>query len=140
MKSLLLQIWHDERGFVNSAELILIATLAIIGVIVGIATFRDGLNQELADTGAAVGQINQSYDVQLNASVNQNPNVGPVVTVVGQQVTVSRVFNNTVSVETSFNNFEYNDETDLGDGQDTANLPPPGITSISAPIEEGQTP
>jgi len=55
------RLWTDDAGFVISAELVLIAAILVIGLLVGLATVRDQLVQELADIAAAVTQTNQSY-------------------------------------------------------------------------------
>ena len=70
---LLNALWRDEAGVMNSAELILISTLLIIGSIVGLATFRDQVVQEFGDLGLAVGNINQSYsydDVEVEITID----------------------------------------------------------------------
>ena len=54
-------IWKDERGFIASTDLILIGTVLILGSIVGLATMRDEIVQELGDIATAIGQLNQSY-------------------------------------------------------------------------------
>lgn len=58
---MLKKLWDDEAGFVVSAELVLIATILVIGLIVGWATVRDQVVQELGDVAAAISNINQSY-------------------------------------------------------------------------------
>lgn len=55
------RLWNDQAGFVVSAELVLIATILVIGLIVGWATVRDQVVQELGDVAAAISDINQSY-------------------------------------------------------------------------------
>ena len=55
------KLWSDEAGFIVSAELVLIATILVLGMIVGLATVRDQVVQELGDVGAAVSQLVQSY-------------------------------------------------------------------------------
>ena len=130
------QLWRDERGFIQSAELVLSATLVVIGMIVGLATFRDATVQELADTGAAVGQLNQSYSVAITGDGGE---VGDIITVSGAvdgPVTITGNFGAVTTVST-FNNFSYADQPDLGDGQDLDGLPP-GIISISGTLLEGQ--
>ncbi len=57
----LMQLWRDDSGFIVSAELVLVATILVIGMIVGLATLRDQVVQELGDVGAAISQIVQSY-------------------------------------------------------------------------------
>lgn len=56
-------ILQDESGFVVSTELVLIATILILGLIVGHATLRDNIVTELGDSAEALGQLNQSYSI-----------------------------------------------------------------------------
>ena len=56
------RLWTDEAGFVVSTELVLVATILVIGMVVGLATVRDAVVQELADVAAAIGSVNQSYE------------------------------------------------------------------------------
>ncbi|MHB8903398.1 MAG: Flp family type IVb pilin [Thermoguttaceae bacterium] len=58
---MLRRIWKDEAGFVVSTELVLIATILVIGLVVGLATVRDQVVQELGDVAMAIGNVNQSY-------------------------------------------------------------------------------
>ncbi len=58
---LLQNLWKDEAGFVVSTELVLIATILVIGMIVGLATVRNAVVQELGDVAMAIGNINQSF-------------------------------------------------------------------------------
>ncbi len=51
----------DEHGFVVSAELVLVGTIAVLGMIVGLTELSFGVNEELEDLGSAVGAINQTY-------------------------------------------------------------------------------
>jgi Flp pilus assembly pilin Flp len=59
---MLKKLWNDEAGAIISAELVLIATILVIGVIVGLASLRDAVVTELADVGQAISQVNQSYE------------------------------------------------------------------------------
>ena len=52
---------NDENGFVVSAELVLIGTITVLGMIVGLTELSFNVNQELEDLGSAVGSINQTY-------------------------------------------------------------------------------
>lgn len=61
MKQLALRLWRDEAGFVVSTELILIATIVVIGLITGLTTVRDAVVHELADVADAVSEVDQSY-------------------------------------------------------------------------------
>ncbi len=55
------QFWSDESGFVVSTELVLIATVLVLGMVVGLTTLRDQVIAELADVAAAFSNSNQSY-------------------------------------------------------------------------------
>jgi len=55
------RLWNDEGGAIISAELVLVATILVIGMIVGLKSVRDAVVSELADVGQAISQINQSY-------------------------------------------------------------------------------
>ncbi len=52
---------NDEAGFVISAELVLISTLLVLGLIVGLSEVQHAVVQELNDVGDAIGSVNQSY-------------------------------------------------------------------------------
>jgi len=55
------KLWSDEAGFIVSAELVLVATIVVIGMIVGLVTIRNQVVQELVDVGQAFGAMCQSY-------------------------------------------------------------------------------
>lgn len=59
--AILRRLWNDEQGAVQSIELVLIATVAVIGLVVGLATMRNSLVSEISDSAAAVGALDQSY-------------------------------------------------------------------------------
>lgn len=53
--------WNDQTGFIVSMELILIATVVVIGLIVGMSEVTVAINTELNDVSNAVGALVQSY-------------------------------------------------------------------------------
>lgn len=55
------QLLNDEAGFIVSAELVLVATILVIGMVVGLAEVSNGINEELEDVGSAFGSVNQSF-------------------------------------------------------------------------------
>ena len=58
---MLKKLWMDEGGALISAELALVGTILVIGVVVGLSALQDAVNTELADLGAAIGNLDQSY-------------------------------------------------------------------------------
>jgi Flp pilus assembly pilin Flp len=54
-------LWQDECGAVISAELVLVLTILVIGVIVGLSEVAAAVNTELNDVSNAIGALDQSY-------------------------------------------------------------------------------
>ncbi len=52
---------NDEAGFIVSAELVLVATILVIGMIVGLSEVQHAVVAELNDVADAIGNLNQSY-------------------------------------------------------------------------------
>lgn len=76
MTNLLHRLSTDDAGFVVSAELVLVSSIAVLAMIVGLAEVQSGVNQEMEDVGAAVGSINQSYVYRGLASRGKSANAG----------------------------------------------------------------
>ena len=55
------KLWNDEVGAIVSAELVLVLTILVIGMIAGLASLRDAVVSELADVAQAIANVNQSY-------------------------------------------------------------------------------
>ncbi|MEO2014054.1 MAG: hypothetical protein ABGZ53_06750 [Fuerstiella sp.] len=54
-------LWKDESGVILSAEIVLIGTILVIGMIVGLVELQVGVVGELSDLGDAIGNFDQSY-------------------------------------------------------------------------------
>jgi Flp pilus assembly pilin Flp len=52
---------RDERGAVLSAELVLVLSILVLGVIVGLSEVAVAVNTELNDVSNAIGALDQSY-------------------------------------------------------------------------------
>ena len=64
--SLLKSFRDDEFGVAVSTEIILLMMILVFGVIAGNVSLRDAVNQEAADTGLAINNLNQSYNYAGN--------------------------------------------------------------------------
>jgi hypothetical protein len=62
--TLLTKLVHDDAGFIVSAELVLVSTIVVLGMIVGLAEIGSAVNQELEDVASAFGSVNQSFQYQ----------------------------------------------------------------------------
>lgn len=61
MQSVVKALLRDECGFVVSAELVLVATIVVIGLIVGLSEVQHAVVSELNDVADAIGSVNQSF-------------------------------------------------------------------------------
>lgn len=61
MMSLFKKLLNDEAGFLLSAELILISTVLVLGMVVGLSKVSHAINNELFDVANAFDSVNQSY-------------------------------------------------------------------------------
>jgi hypothetical protein len=70
------RLWADEAGFVISTELVLVATILVIGLVVGLTELRNQVVQEVADLAQAIGNINQSYEYAGTAKLEVGQTAG----------------------------------------------------------------
>ena len=54
-------LYNDESGAIIAAEMVLVLTIAVLGMVVGITAVRDAVSQELNDISCAIGAISQTY-------------------------------------------------------------------------------
>ena len=77
MLSLVCRLWRDEAGFIVSAELILVATIAVLSTVVGLSTVSHAVNNELLDVAngfEALGQ-NPRYATLDPVSSSGDPDI-----------------------------------------------------------------
>jgi hypothetical protein len=108
LTELLTLLWRDDRGFVVSTEMIFLAVILVIGLIVGMAAYRDAVFQELGDTGSAIGKMNQSYALEVGSDPAQG------ITEVNGFAMVDRNFGCIVS-RAATRNFSFADHADVCD-------------------------
>lgn len=58
---MLRQLINDEAGFIVSAELVLVATILVLGMIVGLSQVQYAVVEELNDVAHAIGSLNQTF-------------------------------------------------------------------------------
>lgn len=63
MFALYTRLMNDEAGFVISAELILVSSIAVLSMVVGLSEVAFNVSNELEDVGSALGSVNQTYQV-----------------------------------------------------------------------------
>jgi hypothetical protein len=65
-------LWNDEAGVILSAELVLISTILVLGMIVGLVELQCSIVAELSDLSSAFGNLSQSYSISGFASSKGN--------------------------------------------------------------------
>lgn len=65
-------LWNDEAGVILSAELVLVGTILVVGMIVGLVELQCSVVDELNDLGEAIGAANQSYVTSAVLSLKAN--------------------------------------------------------------------
>ena len=61
-------LWNDESGVILSAEIVLVGTILVLGMIVGLVELQCSIVAELSDLGSAFGNLSQSYQISGFAS------------------------------------------------------------------------
>jgi hypothetical protein len=70
-------IRKSQKGFIVTIELLLLATILVIGLIVGMVSLRDSVLAELSDMSESIGALNQSYDILgVNNATNSAATAG----------------------------------------------------------------
>jgi hypothetical protein len=57
-----------QAGFIVSIELLLLASITVIGLIVGMTNVRDAVLAELSDVSESIGALDQSYSIEAVAN------------------------------------------------------------------------
>ena len=66
-------LWNDEAGVILSAELVLISTILVLGMVAGLVELQCAVVAELSDLSSAFGNLDQSY--QTSGFVSRKSNV-----------------------------------------------------------------
>ena len=72
---MLKSLWNDESGVILSAELVLIATILVLGMIVGLVELQVAIVGELSDLASAFGNLDQSYQLSGFSSLKRNGDI-----------------------------------------------------------------
>jgi hypothetical protein len=59
---------RSQAGFIVTIELLLLASILVIGLIVGMVNVRDSVLAELTDISNSIGALNQSYAISSVAN------------------------------------------------------------------------
>lgn len=57
------KLWNDEAGFIVSMELLFVATILVLGLIVGWTQLENSLKSELVELANAITGLSQAYTI-----------------------------------------------------------------------------
>jgi hypothetical protein len=63
VKSMLTKLWNDDAGALIASEFLFVATILVIGIIVGLSGLRIAVVAELTELGNAILALSQGYTV-----------------------------------------------------------------------------
>jgi hypothetical protein len=63
MRKLILKLWKDDGGALIATEWVFVATILVIGTVVGLAAVRNAVASELTEFANAVMALNQGYTI-----------------------------------------------------------------------------
>jgi Flp pilus assembly pilin Flp len=61
MRNLLSRFWDDDCGALISSEWVIVATILVLGMVVGLKAVELAVNDELSEYASAISAISQSY-------------------------------------------------------------------------------
>lgn len=61
----------DESGVILSAEIVLIGTILVLGMIVGLVELQCAIVAELSDLSSSIGNLDQSFQISGFTSLKQ---------------------------------------------------------------------
>ena len=73
MSAYLCRFWRDDNGAIISAEYLFVATILVIGIVVGLTSLRQAINTELTELGNALLALSQGFTI--NGTSNDNASV-----------------------------------------------------------------
>ena len=63
MKDLFARMWNDDRGALIATEYLFVATLLIIGTVVGLTNLRDAVNAGMSQLANGILALSQGYTI-----------------------------------------------------------------------------
>jgi hypothetical protein len=61
VRNFLNRFWNDDAGFIVSAELLFLYTIAVLGLLTGMVAIRNAVIHEMVDVADSIGALDQSY-------------------------------------------------------------------------------
>jgi Flp pilus assembly pilin Flp len=62
-KQMMRKLWNDDQGALIATEYLFVATILVIGMVVGLTNVRDAVNAELTELGNAILALSQGFTI-----------------------------------------------------------------------------
>jgi hypothetical protein len=63
VKSIASKLWNDDAGALIASEFLFVATILVIGIVVGLSSVRVAVTAELGELGNAILALSQGYSI-----------------------------------------------------------------------------
>ncbi|MFQ3594271.1 MAG: hypothetical protein SNJ82_13910 [Gemmataceae bacterium] len=63
VKSIWTKLWNDDAGALIASEFLFVATILVIGIVVGLSSVRIAVVAELSELGNAILALSQGYSI-----------------------------------------------------------------------------
>jgi hypothetical protein len=63
LRNLFAKLWKDDQGALIAMEFLFVATILVIGTIVGLTTLRGAINAELSELGNAILALSEGFTI-----------------------------------------------------------------------------
>ncbi len=67
VKRLVERLWKDDGGALIAMEFLFVATILVLGIIVGLVSVREAIKAELTELGNAILALSQGYIISGNS-------------------------------------------------------------------------
>jgi hypothetical protein len=77
VRKFLNRFWNDDAGFIVSAELLFLYTIAVLGLLTGMVAIRNAVIHEMVDVADSIGALDQSFTFKgLSGCAGNNTTAG----------------------------------------------------------------
>jgi hypothetical protein len=101
MRQLLKNLWDDNAGALIASEFLFVATLLVIGTIIGLSAVRDAVNVAMTQLGNAILALSPGYSVNGQSGNGASTDPSQALYTPGQ--TLGPIQSNPASIPTIIN-------------------------------------
>jgi Flp pilus assembly pilin Flp len=85
MRKLFAKCWNDDDGALIATEFLFVATILVIGTVIGLTAVRNAVNAELTDLANAILALDLSYTISGVSGCGASVNGTQVIDIIQQE-------------------------------------------------------